>query len=383
MRLSAAAVALVLAVPLAPAVACTSPPRSTADKAVTFTVRKPVKGLNHVWDVKSIGKEGWLFTERDTAKLRILHRRTVRTVRFPSSTVWRSGETGLMSLEVDPNFVKNRRFYTCQGGYRAAGHDVRVMAWRLSLNGKRAVLKRRLIGGFPATSGRHGGCRLFIEKTSGALFVGTGDAAIGTNPRDLRSLGGKVLRLNRFNGAPWPDNPWVSAPDRNQRFVYNYGHRNIQGLALRADGTLWSVEHGPDRDDEVNRVLAGADYGWHPVPGYNESVPMTDQSLPGTQTAAAWGSGNPTVAASGAVWVYGSQWGSLNGTLAVAALKAGRIIFLRFDADGNFVSARVPAALQKYGRLRSLTLAANGDLLATQDNADGEDGILRITPHTS
>lgn len=383
MRLTVISVALAAALPLAPAVACSSAPapRQPADKVPTFTSHRIVKGLSHVWDVKSIGKEGWLFTERDSAKLRIVHRRQVHTVRFPSKDVWVSGETGLMSLAVDPDFATNRRFYTCQGGFLAHGHDVRVMAWKLSTDGKRAIAKGKLLGGFPTSSGRHGGCRLLIEKDSGALYVGTGDAAVGTNPRNLHSLGGKVLRLDRMTGAPWPDNPWIGSANRKQRYVFNYGHRNIQGLAQRADGTLWSVEHGPDRDDEINHVVAGGDFGWNPVPGYNESVPMTDQSLPGTQIDAAWSSGYPTLATSGATWVYGEQWGSLNGTLAVAALKAGRILFLRFDADGNFVSLRAPVALRQFGRLRSLTLAANGDLLATTDNG-ADDGIVRITPST-
>ena len=94
-------------------------------------------------------------------------------------------------------------------------------------------------------------------------------------------------------------------PTSNQRYVHTYGHRNVQGLAQREDGTLWSAEHGPDRDDEVNLLKNGGDYGWNPVPGYNESVPMTDQGLPGKQVAAAWSSGFPTVATSGASFVAG------------------------------------------------------------------------------
>ena len=79
------------------------------------------------------------------------------------------------------------------------------------------------------------------------------------------------------------------------RYIWSYGHRNVQGLAQRADGTLWSVEHGPDRDDEVNLQRKDGDYGWNPVvpgdpTGYDESVPMTDHSLPGPQVSAKWSS---------------------------------------------------------------------------------------------
>ncbi len=208
---------------------------------------------------------------------------------------------------------------------------------------------------------------------------GPGDAAVGTNPRDLTSLGGKTLRLNRMTGAPWPTNRWIGAENRRKRYVHTFGHRNVQGLAQRRDGTLWSVEHGSYRDDEVNRLREGGDYGWHPVPGYNEGVPMTDHSLPGRQYRARWRSGKPTVATSGAAWVRGSEWGDLNGTLAVACLAGERIIFMKFDSSGALKWTRTPAVLRNFGRLRSVTLASNNDLLVTTSNGSNDE-VLRVSP---
>jgi glucose/arabinose dehydrogenase len=187
-----------------------------------------------------------------------------------------------------------------------------------------------------------------------------------------------VLRLNRLTGKPLASNPFAGSSGL-RRYVLNYGHRNVQGLAERADGTLWSVEHGPDRDDEINVVVPGGDYGWNPVPGYNESVPMTDDALPGTQIHAAWSSGFPTLATSGAAWVKGSRWGEYDGTLAVAALKASQLMFFRFDAAGHLVSVRTPPEVTTFGRLRSVTRARNGDLLVTTSNGTG-DAVLRISP---
>ncbi len=232
----------------------------------------------------------------------------------------------------------------------------------------------------PTTSGRHGGCRLLVDRESGALLVGTGDAAVGTNPRDLTSLGGKTLRLDRRTGKPWPGNPFIDAGNLQQRYVVTYGHRNVQGLAQRRDGSVWSVEHGSYRDDEVNLLEDGGDYGWNPVPGYNEAVPMTDQSLPGPQIDAKWSSGNPTIATSGAAWVRGKQWGRYNGTLAVAALAGNRVVFMKFDKAGALKWTRTPPALRSYGRLRSVTSAANGDLLITTGNGGGSDAVLRVRP---
>ena len=143
--------------------------------------------------------------------------------------------------------------------------------------------------------------------------------------RASRSLGGKTLRLDPATGRPWPTNPWRHAKNLRKRYLFTYGHRNVQGLAQRRDGSLWSVEHGSFRDDEVNKLGAGRNFGWNPVPGYNESVPMTDHSLPGRQWSAKWRSGNPTIATSGAAFVSGSGWGSFAGTLAVGCLAGERL----------------------------------------------------------
>jgi aldose sugar dehydrogenase len=346
-------------------------------------VRTVVGGLDHPWDVKPIGHGRLLVTERDRVRLSLVHHGHRRTVDFPSRTVWVSGETGLLGMAVDPRFGRNHRVYICQGGVRpGGGHDVHVTAWRLHVAERRVTPIKTLIGGFPTSSGRHGGCRLLVTD-NGALLVGTGDAAIGTNPRDLTSYGGKTLRLNRFSGKPWPANRWAHADNRATRYIHTWGHRNVQGLAQRADGTLWSVEHGSDRDDEVNLLRNGADYGWNPVPGYDESVPMTDPSLPGRQVKARWRSGFPTLATSGADWLpqaHRSGWGRYRGTLAVAALKASRVLFMRFDASGHLRWVDVPDALTHAGRVRAVTTLPGGALLVTTDNGSGNDRVLRVSP---
>jgi len=358
-------------------------PRAQQAAAVpSLRITREARGLAHPWDVQPIGNGAFLVTERNTRRLLRIKDGHVRQIRFPRHSVWVSGETGLMSLEIDPSFRRNGRFYTCQGGAaEGGGHEVRVVAWRLNDGQTRARRANVLLRGIQAAStGRHGGCRLLIGR-NGSLLVGTGDAAVSSNPRNLESLNGKVLRLNRLTGAPWPTNPYADASNLKQRYVLNYGHRNVQGLATRRDGTLWSVEHGSTVDDEVNRVLSGADYGWEPGPGYNETgVPMTNHALDGDQQDAAWSSGSPTLATSGATWVRGSSgWGSLSGTLAVACLKGSRVLFMSFDRDGVLKRVRTPAALRQYGRLRSVSSAPNGDLMITTGNGSG-DAVLRVHP---
>jgi glucose/arabinose dehydrogenase len=130
----------------------------------------------------------------------------------------------------------------------------------------------------------------------------------------------------------------------------------------------------------VNLLVNGGDYGYNPVPGYNESVPMTDQSLPGKQIKAKWRSGNPTLATSGGSFVNGAKWGALNGALAVACLKASRVLFLSFNAKGKLLRVRQPRDLRQYGRIRQVSSSQNGDLLITTDNGGGSDVILRVSP---
>src|SRR5689334_15786791 len=174
----------------------------------TLTVSKQVSGLDIPWDVRVLPGARLLTGERTKAQLILWQGGTKRVLRFHTS-IWAAGETGLMGLEVDPNFVHNRRVYTCQGGTRANGsHDVRVIVWRMNFSYTAVAKIRTLVSGFPTTTGRHGGCRLLITR-QGALMVGTGDAAVGTNPENLHSFGGKTLRLNRVTGAPYPGNPFI------------------------------------------------------------------------------------------------------------------------------------------------------------------------------
>ena len=244
------------------------------------------------------------------------------------------GEGGLMGLVVHPDFAQSRRFTTCQthteGGRPV---DVRLVTWTLSADGARADrVTDPLIGGLPVNpSGRHSGCRPTLAA-DGALLVGTGDTARGNLPQDLGSLGGKVLRADLATGRPAPGNPDEGS------LVLTYGHRNVQGVAVRpSDGAVYTAEHGPTTDDEVNLLRPGGNYGWDPaqggtVGGYDESVPMTDLDRYPDAVPAAWSSGSPVEAVAGAAFVSGPQWGDLDGTLAVAALRGSKLLLMTIGA---------------------------------------------------
>lgn len=339
-----------------------------------YAVQAVVDDLAIPWDVTWVGKV-MLFNERAG---RVWSKRTGSTpkaVNLPLPRLVTASEGGLLGMVADPSAAKNGYFYTCQSVATSGGtpKDIEVWKWRLTSD-TTAVKVKTLVKGIPVGYGRHNGCRLLF-RPSGMLLIGTGDAAQGTNPQNLKSLGGKVLRI-RSDGSIPKSNPFYNKGG-NARYVWNYGHRNVQGLALRPGmNQVWSVEHGPDRDDEINLVSEGGNYGWNPVPGYNEAVPMTDLKKYPKAKRAKWSSGDPTVATSGATFLSGKQWGSWNGALAVAMLKGQGILLFRVGSGDKL--ARFATIVTDHGRIRTVHQGPDGALWFTTSNG-AADGVYRLT----
>ena len=80
-------------------------------------------------------------------------------------------------------------------------------------------------------------------------------------------MNGKILRLNPDGSTP-SDNPFISNADPNAKKVFSLGHRNSFGFSFHGHtGHLWQTENGPERNDEINRIVAGGNYGWPRVTG--------------------------------------------------------------------------------------------------------------------
>ncbi|MGK2949349.1 MAG: PQQ-dependent sugar dehydrogenase [Acidimicrobiales bacterium] len=343
----------------------------------TLTVTPVVSGLERPWDLAFTPGGGILFTER-TGNIRFLPAgaSSVRTLHRPTDVVV-VGEGGMMGVAVDPGFVTNRRIYACFLSERSGSLDVRVARFEINQAVTALVNRVDIVTGIPAaSSGRHSGCRPRFGP-DGRLWIGTGDAARPTVPQDPASLGGKVLRVDSA-GRGVPGN---AAPPFDPR-IYTYGHRNVQGIAFSPGGKAYAIEHGTYRDDEVNRLLAGANYGWDPRPlgggsTYDESRPMTDTvRYPGAR-AAVWRSGSTTIAPSGGTFLSGAQWAGWDRSLAMAVLKGQQLRVLGFDNTGNAV-AEEWTALTNLGRLRVAVQGPNGDLYVITDADPGR--ILRVRP---
>ncbi|WP_260190362.1 PQQ-dependent sugar dehydrogenase [Actinophytocola gossypii] len=365
-----------------------STPSSTAE-VPGLRVEEVARGMSHGWDIGFLPDGQVLVTQRP-ARIALLSSSepgaSVTEVDADLTDVFVQGEGGLMGMVVHPDFAESRRFTTCQT-HMANGEpvDIRLVTWQLSDDGRSATRERDLLTGLPLTGGRHSGCRPTIAD-DGSLIVGTGDTAVGSVPQDRTSLGGKVLRLNLETGEPMPDNPFIDSENQNERYLLSYGHRNIQGVAIRpGSGQIFTAEHGPDKNDEVNLIQPGGNYGWDPsqggtVDGYDESVPMTDLERFPDAVPAKWQSGETTEAVCAATFLEGEQWGALNGALVVTALKGAKVILLTLAEAGDVDSVAIPPEIQdQFGRLRAARLGPDGNLYITTTNGQ-DDKLLRVTP---
>ena len=369
MRLRRASVALVVtAVAALGLTGCGSP---------SLTVETALGGLTNPWDLGFTPDGTLLFTERP-GRISALIGGQQRVLADPDDVV-QASEAGMMGMAIDPQFASNRLIYTCLASTLGGpANDVRLVRWRVNAAYTALEARTDIITGIPVNAsgqlGRHSGCRPRFGP-DGYLWVGTGDAAIGTTPQSPTSLAGKVLRVTRV-GAGAPGNPGGPLDPR----IYTYGHRNVQGLAFRpSDGLAFSAEHGPDRDDEVNRLSAGVNFGWNPLPGaYNEAVPMTDLVEFPSARPAVWSSGSPPVAPSGATFLTGTQWKSWDGALVLAALRGQQLRVLFLDGYAQLTGQQT--ALTNQGRLRTPVQGPDGKLYVTTDAGNGAGKILRITP---
>jgi aldose sugar dehydrogenase len=332
--------------------------------APRLAVSTVISGLNIPWDLGFLPDGTMLFTERPGRISALVG--GARRVLGGVNDLYVQGEGGLMGLAIDPQFAQNRFIYAC---YDSTNGDIRVAKWRVN-NGLTAITRvGTLLQGLPENpSGQHSGCRPRFGP-DGFLWIGTGDAAQGTNPQSDTSLGGKVLRIDKVLGLPAPGNPG------GHRW-YTKGHRNVQGIAFRpGNGQAYAQEQGTFRDDELNRLVAGGNYGYNPVPGYNQSVPMTFAGA----IPAVWSSGPRTIATSGLTFLSGRQWRDWNGAAVAAALKGTQLRVIVLNAAGTTTAAQA-MVLTGFGRLRTPVQGPDGNLYVTTSNGDNKDEILRVTP---
>ncbi|HEY3673653.1 MAG TPA: PQQ-dependent sugar dehydrogenase [Acidimicrobiia bacterium] len=369
------------------AAACSFPPAEPGAPGLV-TVDNWVSGRNKIWDLTfPPGGLPPLYTENDSGVIfaRLADgdvTRALGAVTQFDGTFDPSGEGGLMGIAVSPGFngSTDRRAFVCY----STTTDNRVARFDVDYSsGAFFALSNwtPIVTGLPHSS-IHNGCRVRFQPNTGALFVSTGDATTATGPQSASVMAGKILRID-MNGAAWPGN--VSGS-----IWYTRGHRNPQGIAFRpGSNDPYSIEHGPDVNDEVNQLVNGANSGWNPdngAGGYDQSKPMTDASLePGNTMTPVWQSGGVTVAPSGGTFLSGAQWKSWNGALVVACLDGSpdvgqRLLVMHLNGAGTALTGPAVTALNRGVRLRAAVQGPDGDLYVITDGANGTGAIWKVVP---
>lgn len=328
-------------------------------------------GLEEPWAVDVLPGGAILITERSGRLLRIDGENRQAITGLPVAHV--EGQGGLLDVMVARDFETSRRIWLSFAVNVAGGAATAAGFGRLSQDGTRLEGFRTVWAGEGHRGGRHFGARL-VEARDGSIFLTTGDR--GTGPggmaaQDPQSGAGKVIHLSA-KGTPAPAAAgWPAG-------VWSIGHRNIQGAALDLEGRPLTVEHGARGGDELNRPVAGRNYGW-PVITYGKNynfLPIGEgQAKPGMeQPLHYW---DPSIAPSGLMVYSGALIPAWRGDIFAGSLNSGFLSRLDPDlpAETGFAEERITA--DQTGRVRDVIEAPDGAIwfLSVHDGA-----LYRLAP---
>jgi aldose sugar dehydrogenase len=332
-------------------------------------------GLEHPWSLAFLRDGAMLVTERP-GRLRVIRDGVLsEPVRgLPAIDAGKQG--GMLDVALDPDFAANRTiFFTFSEPRPEGGNGTSVARAKLSADEKRLEELKVIFRQLPAIeSSAHFAGRIAIAP-DGNLFVTLGDRYImRDSAQDAGTHIGKVVRISK-DGAPAPGNPFIGTQGALPE-LWSLGHRNAQGAAIEpSTGLLWTVEHGAQGGDEINRPEAGKNYGW-PVISYGKDY---DDSKIGEGTEKQgmeqplhyW---DPSIAPSGMAFYDGEMFREWKGDLLIGALKGQRLVRLDVE-DGKIVGEE--AMLTDYGeRIRDVRVGPDGAVYLLTDNPRGR--VLRV-----
>jgi glucose/arabinose dehydrogenase len=322
-----------------------------AEDAGAWTHKVVVDDLVYPWAIACDG-DALLITEVAGNLVTVRNGKSTRRAVQTSTPIVHEGGSGLLGMALAPDFARSGTAYLYHT-YRS-GHVLANRLVQVRREGDTFRETRVLLQGIPGHTLYNGG-RIAIGP-DGHLYVATGWAHDDQHAPDLRSLGGKVLRL-RLDGSIPADNPFPGSP------VWSYGHRNPQGLAWSADGRLFVAEHGASGHDEINVVTPGRNYGWPHAVGDHRPEGVTPPLLH---------SGGRTWAPSGMAF--------FQGRLLVAALQSRALH--RLDETGK----TLPVVFNANQRLRDVLPVGDALYVITTNTsprasrAAGPDRLLLLTP---
>ena len=321
-----------------------------------FSLETVIKGLEVPWGLEFDPLGDLYFTERP-GFVSVYSQGKLTRLATPESfqSLRVEGEAGMMDLALAPDFRESRNLYLCYS-YSNQADAPRNKVSRFTVKDDSLLNETSIITEIPGSAG-HNGCRM-VFGPDGKLYISTGDVFRDTEAQNPQLLNGKILRLNPDGSVP-TDNPFNNP-------VWSYGHRNPQGLVFHPEtGYLYSTEHGPATDDELNQIRRGQNYGWPIVMGTAEHEGMT----PALQSY----SPTDSLALAGMDVYLGSRF-PWQGDILFVTLKTGRLYRVQLTDDGLF--ARDEILLDRninsnLGRLRDVAVSPDGYVyLATSNRND-------------
>jgi glucose/arabinose dehydrogenase len=273
------------------------------------------------------------------------------------------GERGLLGIALDPGFPATPYVYV-YATRTIGGHIVNQVIRLTDKHGHGRNSKILFHTSSPATN--HNGGRLLFGP-DGMLYLVIGDGADPANSQDLNSVHGKILRMTKTGAIPG-DNPFGS------RFAYTRGNRNSFGFTFDPQtGRLWETENGPECNDEINRIVAGKNYGWGPSETCSGHSPRdTNQDGPSPRLPLRWYT--PTIAPTGITFCRGCGLGhGFQGAALFGCVNGARI--RRLLLNGKRTDVRSQKVVYRNGgnSVLSMESAPNGTIYFSDPS-----GIFRL-----
>jgi len=266
---------------------------------------------------------------------------------------------GLLGIAVHPAFDNNHFIYVYYT-YEKDG-----VLWnkilRITESNNKLDAAKTIFDKIPGSTYNNGGIMKF--GPDGKLYVGTGYVSDSHGPQDIQSLEGKILRLNDDGTIP-NDNPFSDSP------VFSLGHMNPKGLSWDNEGNLFVTEMGPSKNDEINLVQSGGNYGWPEQECFGDEEFIDPIKCY-----------DPAIEPGGIVFYYGDKI-KLENPLVLATLRASHLFNLEIDEDEVKSQTSI---LSGMGRIRDVAVGPDGYLYLITSNTDGkgfpdasDDKLLRI-----
>ncbi len=173
-------------------------------------------------------------------------------------------ESGLLGLAVDPDFATNRYIYVCY----TTSNDQRVSRFTANPAFTRGSSETILLSGLPRSVTFHkAGDIRFRPTEPDHLYISLGD---DNNPQDSQSLNsyrGKMLRIDKSNGAGLSSNPYYQSGNVNsvRGRTWAIGFRNPFRFTFHPNvptANVMYVSENGDSTDRLSWVQMGSNGSW-------------------------------------------------------------------------------------------------------------------------